>query len=80
MSEITIPPEVAKAIYDCFEPGYLESIGLHPETIAANALKAWPGMIPAISDGAGRILPLRSFGGQDEPEVIILPLPEEPAP
>ena len=37
-----IPDEARKAIYDLFPPGYLESIGLHPESIAAAALNAWP--------------------------------------
>jgi hypothetical protein len=39
-----IPPEVVEAVTALFEPGYLESIGLHPESIAATALNAWPGM------------------------------------
>lgn len=39
-----IPDEVAAAIYALFPPGYLESIGLHPESIAAAGLAAWPQM------------------------------------
>ena len=40
-----IPKPVAKAVYDLFEPGYLESIGVKPKSIAAAVLNAWPNMI-----------------------------------
>ena len=39
-----VPKGSATAVHELFEPGYLESIGLHPESIIAAALNAWPGM------------------------------------
>ena len=56
--KIPIPDEARKAVYDLFPPGYLESIGLHPESIAAAALNAWPGFahIQRDWDGSSRII------------------------
>ena len=65
-----IPDEVVKAIYDLFPPGYLESIGLHPESIAAAALNAWPDGWQ--KGGAG------TFHGAVPYPALILPLPQEP--
>jgi hypothetical protein len=61
-----IPEEASKAVYDLFEPGYLESIGLHPESIAAAALNAWPGATDSDLTFEGRTT-----------SVFILPLPQD---
>jgi hypothetical protein len=61
-------------VYDLFPPGYLESIGLHPESIAAAALNAWPGacirtrMQPDPMNGGQWIMPEK---------MLSLPLPKE---
>ena len=51
-----IPDEVSKAIYSLFEEGYLESIGLHPQSIAAAVINAWPKAGPLNFEITGPII------------------------
>lgn len=48
-----VPKAAAKSVCDLFDPGYLESIGLNPESIIAAALNAWPeaGRVYGDTDG-----------------------------
>jgi len=58
-----VPEAASKSVRDLFAPGYLESIGLHPESIVAAALNAWP---DSIRMPVELILPLPQQENSDE--------------
>lgn len=44
-----VPKEASAAVEELFDEGFLHGLGLHPETIVAAALNAWPGMEFAVT-------------------------------